>query len=511
MVTDMFWLWYQHPIERHSFLILCVTVTTILFSVGSPVLADSLDIQSVRKGEASLVFSSGFVRPSMPIEGIVTPLNGDAQTTSNRMILSTGDQCYLQLSKTSKIEVGGHVTIYRRINEIFHPAKGKYLGDLFMNVGIGLVTEVAQGLATVRLVRSWSPVTSGDRAIRFISPPPEEPPVAGRSLPNVPGYIIAFPPSLSLIAQSHIVYIDWGRNDGLRTGDRLDVLRTTTGIPVQKIGELKVLALEDTTATALVIRSTVPFLRADRILFQELPSSPVVRRSSAESIVEEMERLAKAGQPEKEATQQAAGTVGASEIDRSRLAALTKQLEFEPGTSPINPAGQAALKEIGEILKTVSDAQILVEGHTDRMPIGPSLKRQYPSNVELSRARATGVVRYLVEEGGVDPANLKIVGQGDSKPIASNSTEEGRKQNRRIEIVLVPKKPSPAPSNSPADGRDTQRPVAASPEPNPPAEAERPKPEEAVPQSPPVGEPPPLIQEPPAELAPSPNPALQAP
>ncbi|MDE3224960.1 MAG: OmpA family protein [Nitrospirota bacterium] len=427
------------------------------------------------------------------------------------MILGTGDLCYLQLTKTSKIEVGGHVTIYRRINEIFHPAKGKYLGDLFMNVGVGLVTEVTQGLATVRLVRSWSPIIAGDRAVRFVPPPPEEPPVPGRSLPNVPGYIIAFPPSLSLIAQSHIVYIDWGRNDGLRTGDRLDVLRTSTGIPVQKIGELKVLAVEDTAATALVIRSTVPFLRADRIVFQEPPSSPVVRRSSAESIVEEMERLAKAGQPEQEATQQAAGAVGASEIDLSRLAALSKQLEFEPGASPINPTGQAALKEIGEILKTVSGQQILVEGHTDRIPIGPSLKRQYPNNVELSRARATGVVRYLVEEGGVDPANLKVVGHGDSKPIASNSTEEGRKQNRRIEIVLVPKKVPPIFTNQPVIRPDADSPVAASPEPTPPAAAEPPRPEEAVPQSPPVGEPPPPTQQPPAEPAPPPSPALQTP
>ncbi|MDE3035880.1 MAG: hypothetical protein KGJ14_07900, partial [Nitrospirota bacterium] len=127
MVTDMFWLWHQHPVERHSLLILCATLTAILCSMWSPVLADSQDIENVRKGEASLIFSSGFVRPSMPIEGVVAPLNGDAQTTSNRMILGTGDLCYLQLTKTSKIEVGGHVTIYRRINEIFHPAKGKYL------------------------------------------------------------------------------------------------------------------------------------------------------------------------------------------------------------------------------------------------------------------------------------------------------------------------------------------------------------------------------------------------
>lgn len=493
--------------NRRLFATVCATLTAGLVLVQAPASADHPGIESVRMGEAALTFSAGFIRPSMPVEGVVGPLNADAQTTSNKMIMGTGDLCYLQLTKASAIAVGAHVTIYRRINEIFHPAKGKYLGDLFTNVGIGLVTEVTQRLATVRIVRSWGPVIAGDRAIRFAPLPPEEPPVPGRSLPNIPGYIIAFPPSLSLVAQTHIVYIDWGRNDGLRVGDRLDVLRTSANVPVQRIGELKVLVLEDTTATALVVRSTVPFLRADRIAFQE-PSQPVVRRSSAETIAEEMDRLAKAAPPEKEAAQPALGAP-APGLDLSRLAALAKQLEFDPGGAPIKPTGQAALKEIGEILKAVSDKQIRIEGHTDRMPIGPSLKGQYADNVALSKARAQEIVRYLAEEGGVDPANLIVVGHGDAKPVASNSTEEGRKQNRRIEIVLTPKEPPPGLSNSPAAKREPDSPPVVSPEPSPQAAADPSPSGEAIPQSPPVGEPPP--QERPTELAPPPNTAPQAP
>lgn len=502
----MFRLWHQRPMNHRLFVTVCATAAAGLLLVQAPASADHPGIESVRMGEAALTFSSGFVRPSMPIEGVIAPLNADAQTTSNKMILGTGDLCYLHLTKASTIEVGAHVTLYRRINEIFHPAKGKYLGDLFTNVGIGLITEIAQGLATVRIVRSWGPVNAGDRAIRFVPPPPEEPPVPGRSLPSVPGYIIAFPPSLSLIAQTHIVYIDWGRNDGLRAGDRLDVLRTSTNVPVQRIGELKVLALEDTTATALVVRSTVPFLRADRIAFQE-PSQSVVRRSSAETIAEEMDRLAKSAPPEKEAAQPALGAP-APELDLSRLAALAKQLEFDPGGAPIKPTGQAALKEIGDILKAVSDKQIRIEGHTDRMPIGPSLKGQYANNLELSKARAQEIVRYLTEEGGVAPANLTIVGHGDTQPVASNSTEEGRKQNRRIEIVLVPKETPPALSTSPATTRVPDSPLSASPEPSPPTPAESSRPGESIPQSPPVGEPAPAIKEGPgdAPLPPVPPP-----
>lgn len=510
MVTPMSRFWRQKPRRRRLDRFLFLTLATLTTGFGlapSPVSADHPGIESVRMGEAALTFSSGFVRSTVPVEGTVAPLNGDAQTTSNKMILGAGELCYLQLTKSSKIEVGGHVTIYRRINEIFHPAKGKYVGDLFTNVGIGLVTEITQNLATVRIVRSWGPIIAGDRAIRFVPPPPEDPPVPGRSLPNVPGYIIAFPPSLSLIGQTHIVYIDWGRTDGLRVGDRLDVLRNATNIPVQKIGELKVLALEDTTATALVTRSTLPFLRADRVVFQE-PGERTVRRSSAESIAEEMERLAQTAPPEQEATQPALGAPEVG-IDLSRLAALARQLEFDPGAAPIRPAGQAALQEIGEILKTVSDKQIRIEGHTDRMPIGPSLKGQYADNLALSKARAHAIVRYLAEEGGVDQANLLVAGHGDTKPVASNSTEEGRKQNRRIEIVLVPKEPPPVLSDGPAINRRSGTRPAASPGSSPQAAADPSQPGEAIPLSPPVGEPPP--QERPAELPPPPNTAPHTP
>jgi chemotaxis protein MotB len=70
------------------------------------------------------------------------------------------------------------------------------------------------------------------------------------------------------------------------------------------------------------------------------------------------------------------------------------------------------------------------------MEIGPSLKSAFASNWELSRARAAGIVRHLVEKGGLDSAKLSAVGYGSTRPVASNATEAGRKRNRRIEIVF---------------------------------------------------------------------------
>ena len=79
---------------------------------------------------------------------------------------------------------------------------------------------------------------------------------------------------------------------------------------------------------------------------------------------------------------------------------------------------------------------IRVEGHADNVEIGPTLKSRYPSNWELSKARASGVLRYLVEKGGLDSARLASVGYGDGRPVATNATEEGRTSNRRVEVLL---------------------------------------------------------------------------
>ena len=79
---------------------------------------------------------------------------------------------------------------------------------------------------------------------------------------------------------------------------------------------------------------------------------------------------------------------------------------------------------------------IRIEGHTDNVEIGPSLKSRYPSNWELSKVRANGVLRYLVEKGGVEPERISAVGLGDTKPTATNTVEEGRTKNRRVEILL---------------------------------------------------------------------------
>jgi chemotaxis protein MotB len=118
---------------------------------------------------------------------------------------------------------------------------------------------------------------------------------------------------------------------------------------------------------------------------------------------------------------------------------MVDRILFDSGKAQIKPAGLKVLKQVSDVLKNINEKQIRIEGHTDNVPIKGKLKDRYPSNWELSTARATSVVRYVVEEGGVNSGNLEAVGYADTRPVAENDTEDGRAVNRRIEIVLYPK------------------------------------------------------------------------
>ena len=124
-------------------------------------------------------------------------------------------------------------------------------------------------------------------------------------------------------------------------------------------------------------------------------------------------------------------------VDRLSVNMVEKIL-FDSGKAEIKKDGLKVIQRVGDILKKVTDRQIRVEGHTDNMQIGPRLRDKYPTNWELSTARATNVVRYLQDKVGIDPKLLSAAGLADNNPVASNDTPEGRAQNRRIEIVLLP-------------------------------------------------------------------------
>ncbi|MFH0731975.1 MAG: flagellar motor protein MotB [Candidatus Omnitrophota bacterium] len=122
--------------------------------------------------------------------------------------------------------------------------------------------------------------------------------------------------------------------------------------------------------------------------------------------------------------------------DRGLVITFVAELLFDSGKAQIKDTGKDALSKVASILKnTTPDNEIGIEGHTDNVPIKFS---GYKSNWELSTARATEVLHYLVDNGGLNPEKLAATGYGEFRPVTSNDSDEGRQKNRRVEIVIKP-------------------------------------------------------------------------
>jgi chemotaxis protein MotB len=115
---------------------------------------------------------------------------------------------------------------------------------------------------------------------------------------------------------------------------------------------------------------------------------------------------------------------------------LSAKYFFDSGKAILRSEVLPIIDQIASILKPL-EREIRIEGHTDDVPIQTAA---YPSNWELSAARATYVIKYLVEKFGFSPKLLSVVGYGEFRPIASNITEEGRARNRRVDIVVLSRK-----------------------------------------------------------------------
>jgi chemotaxis protein MotB len=113
---------------------------------------------------------------------------------------------------------------------------------------------------------------------------------------------------------------------------------------------------------------------------------------------------------------------------------MASAILFPSGKAKLSEEGESALGEVAAILATIGDRAFQVAGHTDNIPIDNA---KFASNWELSAARAVAVVEFLIEKG-MKPENLSAAGYADTQPVAGNLSEEGRAQNRRIEIVLQP-------------------------------------------------------------------------
>lgn len=128
------------------------------------------------------------------------------------------------------------------------------------------------------------------------------------------------------------------------------------------------------------------------------------------------------------------GNIKVSVEERGVVISITAQLLFKSGSSDVEPNARPTIEDIGKILLAIPGNHIKVEGHTDIDPIKTS---QYPSNWELSSARATNVVRLLIDKAGMNPKNISAVGYGEYRPMYPNDTEANKAANRRVDIVIV--------------------------------------------------------------------------
>lgn len=122
--------------------------------------------------------------------------------------------------------------------------------------------------------------------------------------------------------------------------------------------------------------------------------------------------------------------------DKGLIIRVNSKLLFDEGSASIKPEAQKTLNEIIKVLTKINNP-VIIEGHTDSVPIKNA---KYPSNWELSTARATNIISYVVKEGKISPKRLCAVGYGEFMPAADNTTISGRILNRRVDIIVLEKK-----------------------------------------------------------------------
>ena len=121
--------------------------------------------------------------------------------------------------------------------------------------------------------------------------------------------------------------------------------------------------------------------------------------------------------------------------DGNVYVSLAEKLLFKSGSDVVDPKGKEALKTLAKVLNSTSDITVMIEGHTDNVPIKT---QKFKDNWDLSTSRASSIVRYLTIDNGFDSSRITASGRGEFHPVKENETAEGRAGNRRTEVILSP-------------------------------------------------------------------------
>lgn len=166
------------------------------------------------------------------------------------------------------------------------------------------------------------------------------------------------------------------------------------------------------------------------------------RRSDAEKIEQLAQQVDELGQAKRLLEDRLSQEIKDKQVRLERMGkglviTFVADVLFDSGKAVIKPEASASLDKVARVLQeNVPDLNVGIEGHTDDVPIKVS---GWKSNWELSSARALSVLHYLIDAKDISPERLSAIGYGEYRPVASNGSKQGRQQNRRVEIVILPK------------------------------------------------------------------------
>lgn len=205
----------------------------------------------------------------------------------------------------------------------------------------------------------------------------------------------------------------------------------------------KGIELDRTKAALAEARAAVEKTRAERDKTQAETGDLKARLAANQSRIEELQKENEAVvERHKSLEDEMRAALESKDVTISQLQGkltvnILDRVLFDSGEAELKPEGAAVLRKVAAILVQHPKLAIHVIGHTDNVPIRGGLRNRFPSNWELSSARATAAVRFLSEKAGVDPRRLGAVGYGEFRPVADNATSEGRARNRRIAITIL--------------------------------------------------------------------------
>jgi chemotaxis protein MotB len=165
-----------------------------------------------------------------------------------------------------------------------------------------------------------------------------------------------------------------------------------------------------------------------------------VPQSQYNQEVQQVQQLKYMDQTYRQLNQNLQSEVSSDQVEIKQLqnrlrVTMVDDILFPEGGWELNDKGRSTLSKVVPSLQDLSGKQISIEGYTDNLPIEGPLRERFPTNWELSAARSAQVVRFLQDQG-INPGELAVVGMGQYHPIASNDTAQGRAKNRRIDILI---------------------------------------------------------------------------